>query len=83
MVSSAKDLLESKMFGLAVACPYWGGNPCKCPFHEIRKKSLLERHEWAKRLSETEALNYLTFHQFCLQQKESPETDKPTTFRNL
>jgi len=66
------------MVGLSVECPFDGTNPCTCPLHEIRKKSLKERYEWAQKLSESDALNILTFHQVCLKEKETlPLVPKP------
>ena len=73
MNSAQKDHVKTKIFGLSVQCPFSGTNPCVCPLHEIRKKGLRERLEWAERLSETEALNILTFHQKCLEEKEGAQ----------
>jgi hypothetical protein len=65
------DQLMPKMIGLAMECPFDGTNPCTCPLHEIRKKSLAERLKWAQKLSEDDAFSILTFHKECLNQKEN------------
>jgi hypothetical protein len=70
-VSSQRQYLLNEIFGLAVACPFDQGNPCNCPLHELRKKTLRERHEWLQALSEEDISNILTFHKKCLGEKEN------------
>lgn len=67
--SPLRHHLLEKVFGLAVACPFDQGNPCKCPLHELRKKSLRERYEWLRALSEEEVRDILIYHQKCMDDK--------------
>jgi hypothetical protein len=69
--SPLRHYLLEKVFGLAVACPFDQGNPQPCPLHELRKKSLKERYEWLRALSEEEVRNILSFHQKCLAEKST------------
>ena len=66
-----KQILTSQVVGLSVACPFDGTNPCRCPLHDVRKRSLRERYAWVQSLSEAEAVTILTFHEACLLDKET------------
>jgi len=68
---SMMNPLRLDLVGLSVECPFDGTNPCTCPLHEIRKKTLRERYEWAQKLNKSDALSILFFHQDCLKQKET------------
>ena len=68
--SPRKQFLLEEIFGLAVACPFDQGNPCNCPLHELRKKSLQERYRWLLDLSEADLRDILTNHRKCLDEKE-------------
>jgi hypothetical protein len=77
--SPRRQYLLEEIFGLAVACPFDQGNPCKCPLHELRKKSLRERYEWLHELSEESMKDILTFHEKCLDGKEKISVKIKTT----
>jgi hypothetical protein len=72
--SPRKQYLLEDIFGLAVACPFDQGNPCKCPLHDLRTKSLRERYEWLNEASEESLRDILTFHEKCLDEKEKLRT---------
>jgi hypothetical protein len=44
-------------------------NPCRCPLHEIRKKSPIERLDWVDSLTADEVESLLLNHQKCLSAK--------------
>jgi hypothetical protein len=72
--NSRKQYLLEEIFGLAVACPFDQGNPCGCPLHELRKKSLQERYRWLRDLSDDKLREILIFHRKCLDEKEKSQT---------
>ena len=63
--------------GLLVDCPY-EPNPPDCELHEIRKKPLKERLEWARQLTDEQVQQIIDIHRKCLAQKEgiSSRTEK-------
>jgi len=69
-INSRKQYLLEEIFGLAVACPFDQGNPCECPLHELRKKSLQQRYQWLQDLSDDSLREILVFHRKCLDEKE-------------
>jgi len=66
-----RQYMKERVFGLSVACPFDQGNPCDCPLHEIRKKSIEERYQWFRGLSDERILEILTYHKKCLGEKEN------------
>ena len=57
--------------GLALACPHDDGNPEFCPLCDVRKLPVRQRIAWVKMLSDDD-LEYLgTYHQICLQCRET------------
>jgi hypothetical protein len=76
IVSAQQKSLLEKMFSLSGACPFDGENPCKCPFHEIRKKDLENRLEWARSMSDDEIVSLFTHHLACLEEKQAAAAPK-------
>lgn len=63
------DELRSYVWGLAMACPVGPSNPEGCPLHEIRKRSLAERHRWLIALGNDEMKRIVASHCACLDAK--------------
>ncbi len=55
----------AEFIGLAMTCPIELANPPDCPFHEIRKMSVLERFQWLRNHTRLQAENLLCYHANC------------------
>ena len=65
MPSSDRIAYQTRILDLTDSCPFSGTSPCTCPWHEIRGKSLSEKHEWIRALSDERILEILAFHKLC------------------
>ena len=54
-----------QVVALLLKCPY-ETNPINCYLHDLRGKSLVEKIEFSKQLSETEVLYMIAEHKKCL-----------------
>jgi len=77
-ISTNQRKLHGRLLALSEACPVDGSNPADCPFHECRKMSLLQRFEWARSLSQEEALEIIAIHANRVEKKikEKPSQQK-------
>jgi len=57
--------------GLTFACPYDQGNPSECPLCEVRGLPVRRRVTWVKMLTDDDLAFLETYHQICLQCRES------------
>jgi len=71
VTDSQEYLLQKQVFGLSICCPFDQGNPCACPLHGARKMGIMERYKWLYGQSDESLLDFLTFHQTCLEEKEN------------
>jgi hypothetical protein len=58
---------------LAFSCPCAPATK-KCPFLDIRKKTLKEQIRWAQQLTDTQIKNMVVFHKACRFNKEHKAT---------
>ena len=58
------DFVRSMVLGLSVECPY-GGCPEDCGLCDVRKKSMRERYEWMKQLTEQQCHEVYAAHRNC------------------
>jgi hypothetical protein len=73
MNTNHRNQFLSIVLKLTVACPHDNSNPPYCPLHEVRKLSVEERMKWAEALSDEEMQYLGTYHQVCLQWRETVE----------
>ena len=65
------ELSDARVFivGLLIDCPY-EPNPADCALHDMRKKTLKEKIEFSRRLTEEEVQHIIDTHKNCLSRKE-------------
>ena len=72
----SRDALETGVMGLAMECPYVGGNPAGCPLHEVRNLGLWERVKLIYCLSDEDLDILWAEHQNCLRKHMREEALK-------
>ena len=71
MTPQEREQRLTTVMGLTLSCPHDDGNPAFCPLCEVRKLPPSGRIAFVRGLSD-EDLEYLgTYHQICLQCRES------------
>ena len=60
---------RAHIVALLIKCPY-EPNPTDCHLHELRMRSLEEKLEFPKRLTEEEVQHIIAVHKKCLSRKE-------------
>ncbi len=60
---------RAHIVALLIKCPY-EPNPTGCHLHELRMRSLEEKLEFPKRLTEEEVQHIIAVHKKCLSRKE-------------
>jgi len=62
---SQRIAYQTRILDLAESCPFNAKSPCTCPWHEIREKTLSQKHEWVRALSDERMLEMLGYHKLC------------------
>ena len=71
------DLPDTRVYivGLLIDCPY-EPNPTNCALHDMRKKSLKEKIEFSRRLTDEQVQHIIAIHKKCLSRKEGKKGSK-------